>query len=145
MKIYEVSGTASVTVKKRVMANSEEEAIELAEQHFGGITSYLGNGGDDKLIGVDDDSESIEYDDYIEWQSADETDDDRYDENTGCPCTFICSICGEEFECESEEDFDDYVEEELWGHIQMCHEEEFDECQDWETDTMIEEYYKRER
>lgn len=144
-KIYEVIGHKTIVVKKRVKANSEEEAFELAEEFFNGIHSFLGNGGDDKLIGVYDDSESIECDDsYIDWQSAEETNDERYDTDTDDSCVFRCSICGAEFECESDEDFDDYVEQELWGHIQMNHEEEFEECQDWETPDMIEEYYERE-
>ena len=37
--------------------------------------------------------------------------------------------------------FEEYDEEDLWGHIQMSHEEIFEEVQDWETPYMIEECY----
>lgn len=82
-EIYEVTGTCTITIKKRVLANSPEEALEKAEETFGGIESYLGNGGDDKLIGVDNDSESIFASDYIEWDENDIviTDDDRIDKD----------------------------------------------------------------
>ena len=41
-------------------------------------------------------------------------------------------------------DVDNDVEEELWGHIQMCHEGKFEEVQNWETPDMIEECYEEE-
>ena len=80
-QIYEVEGSYTITVRKRVMASSEEEAFELADEYFGGITEYCGNGGIDKLIGVDD-SESVAADGMIEWRDAYVTDDDRYDYRT---------------------------------------------------------------
>ena len=144
-KIYEVRGIYTISVLKRVKANDEDEAMELAEKHFGGIIEYAGNGGYDKLIGVSEDSESVEADGCVEWQEAYETDDDRYDNETEDePCTYRCTLCGEEFYCENDDAFDSYVEEALWGHIQMEHEEEFEECQDWDTPDMIEEYFERE-
>lgn len=57
--------------------------------------------------------------------------------------TYRCLLCGKEFCCEDDYDFDCNVEEELWGHIQMEHEEEFEECQDWDTPYMVEEYFER--
>lgn len=81
-QIYEVVGTYTITVMKRVKANDEDEAMELAEKYFSGITEYCGNGGVDKLIGVDDDSESVSADGCIEWKDAYVTEDDRYDYNT---------------------------------------------------------------
>ena len=81
-QIYEVVGTYTITVMKRVMANDEDEAMELAEEHFGGITEYCGNGGIDKLIGVEDESESVAADGYVEWLNAYVTDDNRYDYDT---------------------------------------------------------------
>lgn len=144
-KIYEVRGTITIEVLKRVKANDEYEAMELAEEHFKGLDEYCGNGGHDKLIGVYESSESVQLcGDYIEWQEAYETDNDDYDTDTDKGCTYKCTLCGEEFYCESDNSFDEYVEEEVWGHIQMTHEEEFEECQDWDTPTMIEEYYERE-
>lgn len=52
---------------------------------------------------------------------------------------FKCKYCG--FGCW---DVDNDVEEELWGHIQMCHEDKFEEVQNWETPDMIEECYEYE-
>lgn len=80
-EIYEVTGTFEITVKKRVLANSPEEALEKAKETFGGIHEYCGNGGDDKLIGVENSSESVFADGDIEWDEYDIviTDDDRYE------------------------------------------------------------------
>ena len=55
---------------------------------------------------------------------------------------YKCKLCGVVFNSYTTEEFEEYGEEELWGHIQMNHEEAFEECQDWETPTMIEEYYE---
>ena len=96
-EIYEVVGTYTITVMKRVKANDEDEAIELAEKYFGGIIEYCGNGGIDKLIGVCDDSESVAADGYVEWKEAYVTDNDSYDYNT---------------DDEEDEDFDEEEEEE---------------------------------
>ena len=41
-------------------------------------------------------------------------------------------------------DVDNDIEEELWGHIQMHHEDKFEEVQNWETPDMIEECYEEE-
>lgn len=53
-----------------------------------------------------------------------------------------CNICGELLDID--EDFFDDVEEILWGHIQLEHEDVFEECQNWETPYMIEEYFEVE-
>ena len=143
-KIYEVRGTVTIEVLKRVKANDEYEAMELAEKYFKGLDEKCGNGGHDKMIAVDDISETILLcDDRVDWQDACETDDDRYDTDTE-GFTYTCTLCGYTRYCENYNDFDEYGEEELWGHIQRCHEEEFEECQDWETPWMLEEYYERE-
>ena len=140
--IYEVRGTITIEVLKRVKAKDEDEAMELAEKHFSGLKGYCGNGGNDKLVGVEEYSESVQTCvDYVEWEEAYETDNDDYDEATDTMKTYTCKICGKEFECEDDDDFDWNVEEDLWGHIQKEHEEEFEECQDWNTADMIEEYY----
>ena len=52
---------------------------------------------------------------------------------------YKCKHCG--FSCW---DADNEVEEELWGHIQMHHEDKFEEVQNWETPDMIEECYEEE-
>ena len=58
--------------------------------------------------------------------------------------TYVCKLCGEVVGTYDEYEFDEYGEQELWGHIQMDHEEEFEECQDWDTPYMLEEYYESE-
>lgn len=72
MKTYNVFGHCSVNICVEIQANSEEAAIKKASKNFGGIESYLGNGGSDKLIGVNGENESIypieevEFDDAME-------------------------------------------------------------------------------
>lgn len=67
---YRVYGHTTVTVSTLVEANSEEEAIEKANREFGGIISYGGNGGIDKLIGVDGECDTIEADESVEFNDA---------------------------------------------------------------------------
>ena len=52
MKTYEVYGHANVICSMRVKANNEEEAIEIANNEFGGLTNYCGMGGTEHLLGV---------------------------------------------------------------------------------------------
>lgn len=65
MKTYIVLGNTQVTVSCKVRANSEAEATEKAKAQFGGIHAYAGNGGTDKLIGVEDARESIAADEPV--------------------------------------------------------------------------------
>ena len=51
-KKYEVLGHATVICSMIVYAENEEEAIEKANDEFGGLTNYVGMGGTDKLLGV---------------------------------------------------------------------------------------------
>ena len=51
--------------------------------------------------------------------------------------TFVCKFCGLKIDRVEDEDIDEL----LWGHIQMRHEDVFDEVQDWEMPYMIEECY----
>ena len=51
---------------------------------------------------------------------------------------YKCILCNHELE---HPDFDE-VEEELWGHIQMDHEDLFEEIQDLETPDMIANFYE---
>ncbi len=62
MKKYDVHGTVPVVVTITVEAENEEAAIEIASREFNGVHSYVGNGGFDKLIGVDGSNESIDVD-----------------------------------------------------------------------------------
>lgn len=52
MKKYEVFGHANVICSIIVEADNEKEAIEKANEEFGGLTNYTGMGGTDKLVGV---------------------------------------------------------------------------------------------
>lgn len=91
MKKYKVYGTYTITITKDVWANSEEEAIEKADATFGGITEYCGNGGCDKLIGVENDDESVAADGMEEWGDyVEELEDD--------PDYHECPECYEELE-----------------------------------------------
>lgn len=72
---YRVTGKMQVSVGITVEAESEEEAIEKAYEEFGGVHSYCGNGGMDKLIGVSKDTEWIEADVIVEFDSAEENEE----------------------------------------------------------------------
>lgn len=52
MATYEVHGHATVICGMRVEANSEEEAIKIANEEFGSLTNYVGMGGTGCLLGV---------------------------------------------------------------------------------------------
>lgn len=141
-QIYEVRGTYAITVLKRVKAKDEQEAIELAERYFSGITEYCGNGGYDKLVGVEEDSESVSADGCVEWQDAYETDDDRYDEETDNEfCTYTCKLCGEVFECENEDVFENMVEDAIYEHLEADH---GIDCSNMLTHELVNEYFERE-
>ena len=65
--------TVSVVIRVRGDAElTEKEIFQRARRKFGGIHSYLGNGGDDKLIGVENRNETIsadenpKFEDYAE-------------------------------------------------------------------------------
>ena len=66
MKKYKVYGTVTANVTKEVWANSEDEAIDKAYEQLPLLTAYCGNGGDDRLVGVEEDGESVEVFDDIE-------------------------------------------------------------------------------
>lgn len=96
MKKYKVYGQYTITVMKEVWAADEDEAINKADDRFGGVIEYVGNGGVDKLIGVSQDDESVAADGMIEWQDAEELEDD--------PDHFVCPEC--DGECERRTDID---------------------------------------
>lgn len=107
MKKYRVYGTTVVEVAKEVWANSEEEAYEKAENQLRRLTEYCGNGGYDKLIGVEDDDESVTSNEDIEYCECEVLDDD--------PDYFECPNC--ELECEKRTDADG---EEYWWCDSCC-------------------------
>lgn len=51
-KTYECHGHTSLICSMRVTAESEEEAIEIANETFGGLTNYAGMGSTSCLVGV---------------------------------------------------------------------------------------------
>lgn len=59
MKKYAVHGVVEVEVIKEVWAHNEDEAYEKAANQLTSLTEYCGNGGYDKLIGVEEDGESV--------------------------------------------------------------------------------------
>lgn len=59
---------------------------------------------------------------------------------------YYCKLCGEMVADTNDENsihLGDW-EEELWGHIQMEHEDVFEEVQDYDTPDMLEECYEEE-
>lgn len=68
MRKYKLTAKGIFYLEMELEANSKEEAIELAIEE-GRVSSYCGNGGCDKLIGVTDSDYgtiSIEADEYLE-------------------------------------------------------------------------------
>ena len=94
MKKYIVKGSVTVEVSKEVWAYNEEDAIDKARDQLSILTAYCGNGGCDKLVGVDGDGESVDIYEDIDYESAEEIEDD--------PDYFECPNCGEQ--CEKRDD-----------------------------------------
>lgn len=70
MKKIRVFGHATVTVSTLITVRdgtelSEKEIYRRAKRKFGGIHAFLGNGGDDKLIGVEEENETIAADEPV--------------------------------------------------------------------------------
>lgn len=100
MKKYRVIGTTTVTVTKEVWAANEEEACEKAYYQLDSLTAYCGNGGIDKLIGVDGDDESVDADGMIEYNDVELIGED--------PDYFECPDCEEECEKRTDNDGVEY-------------------------------------
>ena len=62
---FTVLGNTQVTVSIQVEANNEKEAYRKAQKQFKGVHSYNGNGGTDKLIGVEGKNETIVADEPV--------------------------------------------------------------------------------
>ena len=96
MKKYRVMGTVMVSVYKEVWAHNEDEAYEKAYNQLDNLTEYVGNGAMDRLIGVENEGESVAADGMIEYTDIEEIEDD--------PDYFECPECGEECEvCEQDD------------------------------------------
>lgn len=94
MKKFKVYGNVNVVVTKEVWANTAEEAMEKAQERLSCLTAYCGNGGYDKLVGVQHSDESVDIFDDIVYDDVEELEDD--------PDYFECPDCDEE--CERRED-----------------------------------------
>lgn len=71
-KKYDVHGTVPVVVHITVEAENGDQAMEIAEKRFRGVKEYAGNGGCDKLIGVEGNNESITVDGNVEFDNCSE-------------------------------------------------------------------------
>jgi hypothetical protein len=67
MKKYRVCGTVTISVYKEVWANNESEAYDKAYEELDQLTEYCGNGSYDRLIGVENEGESVAADGLIEY------------------------------------------------------------------------------
>ena len=125
MKKYRVEGTTTVTVYKEVWANNESEAYDKAYRKLSCLTEYCGNGGGDKLIGVDGHDESVSVDGLIEYNGIEVLDDDSY--YFECPeCEeqcydkkdaegnkyWWCDYCNKAFDEDGNEVYPDFEEDE---------------------------------
>lgn len=72
---YKVYGKTEVYIEYTCEAENEEEAMDIAAQEIGGLTSYCGNGGFDKLVGISDSDGGIYPADEIEWENAEPIED----------------------------------------------------------------------
>lgn len=87
LRLYRVYGHTPVTVAVDVTAYSEKEAYEKAAEELGSLMTFSGNGGLDKLVGVNEPNQSVSADEEIEYDDVEvlgpvngEDDDDYVDE-----------------------------------------------------------------
>ena len=69
---YTVHGTATVSVTFEVDADSEAEAIELAENEIPGLNVYEGTSGD--MVGLEHDDAHLSGEYAVTWYSAEPAD-----------------------------------------------------------------------
>ena len=100
MKKFKVAGTVAVSVYKEVWANNEDEAYEKAYDELRYLHEYCGNGSYDRLIGVENDGESVAADGEIEYNDIELLEDD--------PNYRECPECGEELDIEETADGKQY-------------------------------------
>ena len=67
---FRVSGKTTAVVYITVEAESAGEAIKKAGRELGCLTSYCGNGGHDKLVGVNLSNAGVSAEEEIEWKDA---------------------------------------------------------------------------
>lgn len=107
MKKFKVIGTVQVAVYKEVWAHNQDEAYEKAYEQLSSLTEYAGNGGWDKLVGVEGQGESVD----TESNEIEYNDIELLENN---PNYFECPKCGEE--CWSRED----IEGDEWWWCDDC-------------------------
>ena len=104
MKKYAVHGVVEVEVVKQVWANSEDEAYEKASNQLSSLTEYVGNGSDDRLIGVEEDGESVfTHGNEIDYNDIELLEDD--------PEYMECPDCGKKINVFGESKVDDTAKE----------------------------------
>ena len=96
MNKYRVYGTITVSVTKEVWANCEDEAYKKASDQLSILGTYCGNGGYDKLVGVEEDGESVDVYDDIEYNDIEMIECD--------PDYFECPRCDEQCERKTDND-----------------------------------------
>lgn len=94
MKKYRVCGTVEISVYKEVWANNESEAYDKAYKGLDQLNEYVGNGSYDRLIGVENEGESVAADGIIEYNDIEMLEDD--------PNYHECPECGEELDEEDD-------------------------------------------
>jgi hypothetical protein len=78
---YKVHGNTNINVTIEVEADSEAEAVQKANDELDSLIAFAGNGGTDKLVGVDLEKASISADEPIYWNTAFEVDSDKGDDS----------------------------------------------------------------
>lgn len=58
--------------------------------------------------------------------------------------TYTCVICGEDFYCSDDSEYEECLEEELLEHLETEHKRAYAKCKNWDTERIIEKYYERE-
>lgn len=74
---YIVRGETMVYVDFECEAENAEEAREKAADEVWSLTSYYGNGGVDKLVGVYNEDASIYPSDEIEWNDVEKLEESK--------------------------------------------------------------------
>ena len=125
---FRVYGVTQVVVTKEIWANCEDDAIGKAFTELPRLTEYGGNGGWDKLVGVEEDDETVSADGEIQYDYAEVIEeDDRFE----CPeCGSVCEQhendnVGEYWWCERcEMAFDDegyqFDDDEVRNEWEIC-------------------------
>lgn len=109
-----MSGHTTVGVAVEVIAENEKEAIKKASKSRYALEEYCGNGGYDKIVGVDGENESVSSEECIEYDYADDLGEfgpeeleEFYDEK----CDYCCEECEIIEFCERREHIDDEEED----------------------------------